>query len=304
MFPSDFSAPFLMTADEYDRLGPVVVEQPDRGALPLIVSSPHSGRFYDPEFVASSRLPLSRLRSGEDAFIDLLVREAALSCGATFVRALFPRVLCDVNRDALDVDPSLVEGNGGRLFRPGERGKAGLGSVPSVASGGALIYAHKLSLTEISDRLNGLWRPYHRALHDQVQAFREAFGICVLLDVHSMAPGLCAGQGAYIIGDRYGSSASLRFSAAVSEALKESGKDVVRNRPFAGGFITAHYGKPRHGVHAVQIEIRQDLYMTSPEKGPHAGFRTVQKQLRDVIAAVSGILADDIATSGFRRAAE
>jgi N-formylglutamate amidohydrolase len=57
-------------------------------------------------------------------------------------------------------------------------------------------------------------------------------------------------------------------------------------------------------VHAVQIEIRQDLYMTSPEKGSHAGFPAVQKQLRDVIAAVSGILADDIATSGFRRAAE
>jgi N-formylglutamate amidohydrolase len=36
---------------------------------------------------------------------------------------------------------------------------------------------------------------------------------------------------------------------------------VRRNKPYAGGFITEHYGAPASGRHAVQIEINRALYM-------------------------------------------
>ena len=47
----------------------------------------------------------------------------------------------------------------------------------------------------------------------------------------------------------------------IESLLTELGYGVRRNDPYAGGYITRHYGRPREGVHAVQIEIARDLYM-------------------------------------------
>jgi len=46
-------------------------------------------------------------------------------------------------------------------------------------------------------------------------------------------------------------------------AFKESGFSVSINDPYAGGFITTHYGQKyaRKGKISVQIEINQDLYL-------------------------------------------
>ena len=34
-----------------------------------------------------------------------------------------------------------------------------------------------------------------------------------------------------------------------------------RNKPYAGGFITEHYGNPAARLHAIQIEVNRALYM-------------------------------------------
>ena len=51
---------------------------------------------------------------------------------------------------------------------------------------------------------------------------------------------------------------------------------MTRNKPYAGGFITEHYGNPAHGCHAIQIEINRGLYMDERrlEKSPR--IRTVR----------------------------
>ena len=36
---------------------------------------------------------------------------------------------------------------------------------------------------------------------------------------------------------------------------------MSRNKPYAGGFITEHYGNPAAGLHAIQLEINRALYM-------------------------------------------
>ena len=50
---------------------------------------------------------------------------------------------------------------------------------------------------------------------------------------------------------------------AVQRELRGHGLRVVRNKPYAGGFITEHYGNPGAGFHAVQIEINRALYWMS-----------------------------------------
>ena len=43
--------------------------------------------------------------------------------------------------------------------------------------------------------------------------------------------------------------------------LAQRGFAVALNAPYAGGFTTGHYGRPRHGRHALQIELNRALYM-------------------------------------------
>ena len=49
----------------------------------------------------------------------------------------------------------------------------------------------------------------------------------------------------------------------------------VLNGRFKGGYITRHYGAPAHGIHALQLEMCQCLYMseaapfTIRRKSPH-----------------------------------
>jgi N-formylglutamate amidohydrolase len=65
----------------------------------------------------------------------------------------------------------------------------------------------------------------------------------------------------FIIGDRYGTSASAELSRAALHFLEDMGFNAVRNKPYAGGFITEHYGRPVRGLHALQIEVNRALYV-------------------------------------------
>ena len=58
------------------------------------------------------------------------------------------------------------------------------------------------------------------------------------------------------------------------------GYAVRRNDPYAGGYITRHYGRPREGVHALQIEIARGLYMDeTPDRARCRGFAAVQQEI-------------------------
>ena len=62
-------------------------------------------------------------------------------------------------------------------------------------------------------------------------------------------------------GDRLGTSCAPALSRLVGEHFLEHGLKVAFNDPYRGGFITAHHGRPAEGIHAIQIEMRRDLYM-------------------------------------------
>ena len=64
-----------------------------------------------------------------------------------------------------------------------------------------------------------------------------------------------------VLGDRYGTSCASELTDLAAQMLTRFGYSVSRNKPYAGGFITEHYGQPARGLHAVQIEINRSLYM-------------------------------------------
>jgi N-formylglutamate amidohydrolase len=271
--------------------------QPQSQTVPLVFASPHSGSNYPPEFVAASRLDPLALRRSEDCFVDRLFR-AAPDHGAPLLRALFPRAFIDPNREPFELDPAMFEDPLPSYANTASaRVAAGLGTIARVVANGQEIYRNKLRFAEAAERIGAYYRPYHRALQDLLEASRQRFGCYLLIDCHSMPsvggpmdPDAGRGRADFVIGDCFGSSCNDAVAAAVETALKDMGFTVLRNRPYAGGFTTSHYGKPSSGLHAVQIEINRALYMDEAAIAPHAGLETLAAKMTQLIAVLAATL--------------
>ena len=92
-----------------------------------------------------------------------------------------------------------------------------------------------------------------------------------------------------VIGDRFGASAAAHVVDRIEAAFTAAGLTVTRNTPFAGAFITQHYGRPARRQHAVQVEIDRAIYMDEVRIRPNANFHAFRRVLRGVIAEVAAI---------------
>lgn len=269
---------------------------PAQQASPLILASPHSGRIYPDEFAQQSCLAEIVLRQSEDCFVDHLVAIAP-NLGVPLVSALFPRVFVDPNREATELDQEMfAESLAVPVNAASPRVLAGLGVIPRLAANEQEIYAVKLPPTEAERRLDLFYRPYHRALGDLVAATKRQFGLCVLLDCHSMPSagawmdGLHTRQRIdvdYVLGDCFGASCAERMTATAEASLAEHGTKVRRNNPYSGGYVAQAYGRPAQGVHVLQLEINRALYMNETTLEPTAGFAAVQDVLKLLIERLS-----------------
>ena len=280
----------------------VEILRPERQSVPLVFTSPHSGRDYPKGFVAASALDPVALRRSEDSFVDELFA-AAPEFGAPLLKALFPRAFIDPNREPFELDPAMfVDELPSYANSQSSRVAAGLGTIPKVVSNGREIYRAKLSFAEAAERINVYYRPYHKALAALVNETVERFGFCVLIDCHSMPsvggpldPNAARGRADFVLGDGFGNSCEDRVTATVERALRAQGHSVIRNKPFAGGFTTRHYGKPSTGVHALQIEINRALYMDELTIERRDGIHRLTRQMVDVIVALNGLGGLDLA---------
>ncbi len=145
---------------------------------------------------------------------------------------------------------------------------SGLGTIARVVASGETIYRGKLTFAEAERRIEACWKPFHETISALIEATRARFGKCVLIDCHSMpVPCPCSGRGDRLARHqctgrmRMAPPAPAHLTRSVERRLIDLGYRVRRNDPYAGGFITRHYGRPRDHVHALQIEIARDLYM-------------------------------------------
>lgn len=256
---------------------PYALYQPARQTVPFVFASPHSGRDYPQRFLNQSRLAPLDLRKSEDAFVDELF-DCAPSFGAPLIAARFPRAFVDANRAPGELDPALF----GRAttYESGSKSArvaVGLGVIPRIVRDGLEIYGGRLDGREAEFRLSGFYKPYHSALCDLIAETIAQFGIAVVVDCHSMpAP---PRRTDIVLGDRYGESASADLIGLAQKTLIGLGFDVARNAPYAGGYTTALYGRPKENVQALQIEINRDLYLDENAMEKTAGFDSTRQRL-------------------------
>lgn len=269
-------------APPFRRIGPAAL------ALPVILSVPHAGRAYSESLLAAARIPQRQLQSLEDRLVDRLIWRA-VAAGATALVADAPRAAIDLNRHEREMDPLGIAPPLPELpVIESVRTRSGLGIVPTRHPSAGAIWRRRLTGAELEERLTRIHRPFHAALRSLLDDARETFGTAILLDCHSMPPRRTGGAPEIVFGDRHGTSCHAVYrDAALSLATKLGFRTAVNN-PYAGGHITATHGRPREGIHALQIEIDRSVYLDAALSEPGPGFdRTCA-----LIAGVTAVLAD------------
>lgn len=266
--------------DSGEGEGPIRVREPTVRSVPFVFASPHSGRVYPGSFLEQAVAPLTVLRRSEDAYVDRLFAEAP-AFGAPLIEALFPRVFVDPNRHPWELDPAMFDEPLPDVAGPtSSRAAAGLGVVPRLAADGRLIHRRRLTLSEAVDRVEQYYQPYHERLRGEIAATKERFGEAFIIDCHSM-PAASARGADIVLGDRYGASCSRAFVANAEAHFRALGFAVVRNRPYAGGYTTEHYGRPARGIHALQVEINRGLYLDERSVRPARGMTALSRALTE-----------------------
>lgn len=277
---------------------PYHLTMPDDHRSSVVFASPHSARDYPDAFLDSTVLDRHAIRSSEDAFVDQLF-DCAPAFGAPLLCAGAPRAFVDLNRAAEELDPALFAGVPRNAHNP--RVASGLGVIPRVVANGRAIYRGKLPLSEAHRRIDQYWRPYHDELQRLLRAAHDRFGEAILIDCHSMPHEaleslhrMGAKRPDVVLGDRFGASADGEVVDRVEAAFRKAGLQVVRNTPFAGAYVTQHYGRPSRNQHVIQVEIDRAVYLDERRIRPNANFDAFRTLLRSVIAELSEIGQSDL----------
>ena len=296
----------MTTPVELELDPPFEVVEPAECRSPVVFNSPHSGSVYPRAFLEAAKLDLSTLRRSEDSFVDELI-SGVVRRGHPFVKVHFPRCYVDVNREPYELDPRMFTGRLPSFANSRSmRVAGGLGTIPRVVGDGQEIYRERLAVDDALGRIEALYKPYHRALRRLINKAHQAFGTVILVDCHSMpSVGVSRDEPRrpdIVIGDRYGTSCAGLLPDVVEEIMSGLGYSIGRNKPYAGGFITEHYGNPASGLHTVQLELNRAIYMDERRRERSPRFAQVAADFTALADALAQVPLGDLGP--FQAAAE
>ena len=223
------------------------------------------------------------------------------------MRAHFPRCYVDVNREPYELDPRMFDGRLPSFANTRSmRVAGGLGTVARVVGDAQEIYDQRIPVDDALRRIEGLYKPYHRALRRLFTRVHREFGAAMLVDCHSMPSNTGRRderpRADIVLGDRYGTSCVGSSPRPSNVTLRERGYTVSRNKPYAGGFITEHYGNPAAGLHAIQLEINRALYMDERRYERAQGFAAVAQDFEAIADRLNEVTWQELRP--YRSAAE
>jgi formiminoglutamase len=200
----------------------------------------------------------------------------------TTVKANFHRYVIDANRD-----PSGIS------LYPGENTTT---LVPLTDFDGLSIWQTAPTEAEVEQRRAAFHQPYHAALKAELERVRDLHGIAILYDCHSIRSGIpFLFDGTlpdFNIGTNLGATCDPKIEAATRRICDQASQySTITNGRFKGGWTTRHYGQPKNGIHAIQMELAQSTYLTD-EAAPWTYDATKTAQLRPHLTSILTTLAD------------
>lgn len=264
------------------------------GTAPLLVSMPHIGTEIPPD-LHENYVPRARAVEDTDWHLARLY-DFLPELGASVLMPNTSRYVIDLNRPPDDA--------------PMYPGAANTELCPTRFFTGDALYRPGCEPTsdERMHRRTRYWQPYHAALAAELQRIKAIHGFALLWDAHSIRsqiPWLFEGTLPSLnIGTASGASAAPAIAVAIERVCAQAGAVThVVNGRFKGGYITRHYGAPQNGIHAVQLEMCQYLYMaeTVPfefDERKAAAIRPLLKTMMQQALAACAALPVSAASSG------
>ena len=223
------------------------------GSLPILVSMPHAGERL-PADVAATMTPCARRTADTDWHLPRLY-DFARTMGASTLAAQQSRYLIDLNRPPEDTN-----------LYPG-MDTTGLCPLDSFAREPLYQEGAAPDAAEVARRLAHYWQPYHQQLRAELDRLLGIHGKVVLWEAHSIASRVPRFFDGRLPDLNFGTADGASCAAGLAEAVMDEVPPVFStalNGRFKGGYITRRYGEPARGVHAIQLEMCQCLYMNEP----------------------------------------
>ena len=257
--------------------------------VPVIVDVSRSGREYPEEF--RSNLPFTVLHDNVSMYVDQLWGQAP-ELGATMLYALFPSFWIDSNRNELDIDAALIEGEWPVPLQP-TVSKRGLGLLKSKSRYGEPVHERKLTVAEVMERIEKYHRPYYAELGDNISRLKSAFGIAYQLSCHCMSavgaptpPDPGQDRADFNLGNLNGKTSSAEFIEFVNAVVTSLGYTCSINFPYSGGELN-RFGDPANGVESIMVEINKKLFMDVKTFKKKPEFSRVQADVTRILQAVA-----------------
>lgn len=265
---------------------------PKNRTIPVVVEVPHAGLALDHETMNGLVAPVRSLLADADLFVDRLVEDAT-RLGASLLVATMSRHVCDLNREPSQIDRHSVEGAQGE--------NAPFGFIWRSTSDGQPSLLAPLRSTEHQRRRARYWEPYHRALTELLFDLRSRFGHAILLSVHSMPstgkPGSIDAhqlRADIVPGTRGGTSTHPAVVQAVDAVTERFGWSLCHDFPYQGAYTTSHYGAPRAGLHALQLEISRARYLDEEALTLADGWAVASDFCRELILELGRLHPEDL----------
>ena len=278
--------------DKRNHKKPFTLIEPKYSKYPIIISSPHSGRYYPDSFLDKINVDIYDLRKLEDIFVDKIVTFIAKELSIPCISSVFSRSYVDLNRDVTEIDKNMISKNYiNNNLNYSMKVKSGFGLFSKKTLENRNIYDEPLSCKEIDYRIKEIYLPWHAKLLELLEKTKNSFGKVLLLDFHSMpsnpfktintiiTPEIC-------ISDLHGGSAKKIYMEKLKENLSSLNYNVKENYPFSGGYIARHYSSIKN-ISVIQIEIRRDIYADEDKLILNDGFNKLK---RDMLTSVLSLV--------------
>ncbi|MFM2485654.1 N-formylglutamate deformylase [Celerinatantimonas yamalensis] len=220
----------------------------EQGDSPLLISMPHVGTALSDEVAAKLTQEGAKLPD-TDWHLPRLY-EAVHSLRPSLIMANYSRYVVDLNRPS--DDQPLYQGNSTGVF-------------PQTLFSGDPLFSQPVSVAQQQWALRHIWQPYHQQIKAELARLKAKYGYALLFDAHSIRsqiPFLFEGKLPDLnLGTNQGQSCDQRLIEALTPVCQSSAYTWVVNGRFKGGYITRHFGQPEQQIHAVQLEMAQNVYM-------------------------------------------
>ena len=250
---------------DYKKLKVYSEYNADKADYPLILSIPHSGTYFPPEFLQNVCFDEKTLRRNEDIFVDKLL-QGAIDGGITTLKMEVSRTFVDLNRDRLEVDPQMFFNYPkDKEILYDKHCRVGLGVIHRINYKRENLYDGLLDYNEVEKRLKNVYDVYHERLQQLIAKCVKKFGFCLVLDCHSMPSKICtivdSRKGIDIcLGNLFNQSCPPEMGDLLATQFWNNNYSVEFNCPYSGAYITFHYCQPRNKIFTLQFEINRSLY--------------------------------------------